>query len=262
MKYEQKVSLIRKALLSALTLATGILSLNAGAQTLSTVSGRILPDYVIAANPYPPYALTDADFDFTFDFCATDRPLHIIKLHVKPDLHGAYSFNDIPRGAYNVYLKGMIWLRGVQKNVTITADSVTLDFINAPVVPTIVNPGDCDHDNYCGPTDLNPLVSAYGSDYNMPGTGYDPAADFNFDGLVGPTDYSYFVTAYNTAGETFATNLMLTQQNLQPMLTWESVSNIEGAYKFRIYRATTPNSTSPTQIAQDYPYTLGLSLAT
>ena len=61
--------------------------------------------------------------------------------------------------------------------------------------------GDADGDNFVGPSDFGVLVGAYNTSASIPGSGYDPTADFNFDGFVDPTDFGILVGNYNTLGD-------------------------------------------------------------
>ena len=72
---------------------------------------------------------------------------------------------------------------------------------NATGVSVLLPAGDANNDNRIDPTDFAIFVSAYNTDINIPGSGYDAAADFNFDGAVDPTDFGLFVGNYNTAGD-------------------------------------------------------------
>ena len=65
--------------------------------------------------------------------------------------------------------------------------------------------GDVDNNNAVDPTDFGLFVSAYNSDMNVPGSGYDPNCDFTCDGLVDPTDFGVFVGNYNTIGDSLYT---------------------------------------------------------
>ena len=105
-----------------------------------------------------------------------------------------YTVTGVPAGvAYELHVKGDNTLAG-NHNV----DTYSQDDIDADV---ILEPGDASNDNAVDPTDFGIFVTAYNSDITVPGSGYDPACDFNFDGAVDPTDFGLFVGTYNTIGE-------------------------------------------------------------
>ena len=49
-------------------------------------------------------------------------------------------------------------------------------------------------------SDFGVLVGGYNGDSTIPGSGYDPNADFNFDGVVDTSDFSLLVGQYNNVG--------------------------------------------------------------
>ena len=227
---------MRRFLLSALLIASGVLSIReASAQNAVTISGVILPDLNTA---YPAAVSSNtAYFHFTLDFCAISRADHFTRT-VTPNANGVFSLSAIPTGKYNVYLKAAEWLRCVR--YLDTAAGTTLDFNGVSV------PGDGNNDNHCDSSDFGIMTNAFNSDITIPGSGYDPAADFNYDGVVDSADFSDLIGNFNNAGETFATNLTITQKNLRPALTWEAIASAaEAPCSFYIYR-TASNSPAPT----------------
>lgn len=106
---------------------------------------------------------------------------------------GTFSLLGIPRGLYDVRIKGD---RNLAKNVR-----VDMTGGNATGANVLLFAGDANNDNRVDPTDFAIFVSAYNTDISIPGSGYDSRADFNFDGAVDPTDFSLFVSNYNTAGD-------------------------------------------------------------
>ena len=52
-------------------------------------------------------------------------------------------------------------------------------------------------DNKTDATDYNVLVTAFNGDITVPGSGYDPAADYNEDGLIDSGDFAILVNDYN-----------------------------------------------------------------
>ena len=252
MRPTNKFASLRSLFTVALVFAALVrFAVGAAAQTPpnSTVAGTILFDGV---TQWSDYALTDSQFTFTFDFCATDRPAHIIKKVSPLPKDGSYSFSDIPKGKYNVYVKGGVWLRGVQALDTTTGDNLHFNFSTALSSTALLFPGDSNQDNRCDVLDFGTLVNAYGTDAAQ-NNGYDAAADFNYDGAVDVLDFGTLVNAYGASGETFATNLTIRQKNLQPVLTWESIpalpTGTEPACKYNVYRATAPNVTNLPPIA-------------
>ena len=107
--------------------------------------------------------------------------------------NGKYTLTGVPAGTYDVWIKG-------SKNLASLVPGVTIAGTTATVSSVLLNGGDVDNDNTVGPTDFGVFVTAYNSYAAIPGTGYDPTADFNFDGAVDPTDFAIFVGDYNTAG--------------------------------------------------------------
>ena len=49
-------------------------------------------------------------------------------------------------------------------------------------------------------TDFGLLIGAFNSDASIPGTGYDPTADFNEDGFVDSTDFGLLIGNYGAIG--------------------------------------------------------------
>ena len=106
---------------------------------------------------------------------------------------GSYAITGIPTATYAIAVKGAKWLQ------------VTQVFNPAAVGPAAFNvtlrAGDANNDNFCDTTDFGILVGAYGSDSAVPGSGYDPTADFNCDGFVDTTDFGLLVGNYGAMGD-------------------------------------------------------------
>ena len=45
------------------------------------------------------------------------------------------------------------------------------------------------------------VIGAYGSDASIPGSGYDPGADFNGDGFVDSTDFGLLIGNFGAMGD-------------------------------------------------------------
>ena len=109
--------------------------------------------------------------------------------------NGTFSLTvpGLAPGTYDVRIKGSKNLAVLTSGVAISATSGT--------VPNVLLPGgDTDNNNSVDTTDFGTFVGAYNSSSAVPGSGYDPTADFNFDGIVDATDFGIFVGDYNTAG--------------------------------------------------------------
>ncbi len=237
----------RMFFLFALLALAGGLPRPATAQNV-TVSGILRPP---STGAYPVAVSNGATFTFTFDFCRTDQPDHFTRT-VKPADDGSYSFTDIPKGKYNVYLKAAEWLRTVQ---TLDASAGSASPYTLNFNDDFVLLGDSNQDNSCDSTDFTAMIGGFNSDITMPGSGYDPAGDFNYDGFIDSSDFTDLIGNFSQVGAVFATNLTITQQNLAPRLQWDSVPNkqpiIEVPVTFRMYRAASPNATNAVRIASD-----------
>ena len=105
---------------------------------------------------------------------------------------GKFTLTGAPLGTYDVAIKGPKNLRVSLPGVAIGASSV---------LPTATLPaGDANNDNSVDSTDFGILIGAFGSDYNLPGTGYDPTVDFNFDGMVDSSDFGLLIGEFNVSG--------------------------------------------------------------
>ena len=60
--------------------------------------------------------------------------------------------------------------------------------------------GDANADNSVDRSDFATLVAAYNSDATIAETGYDPNADFNYDGLVDAADFGILVGEFGRRG--------------------------------------------------------------
>ena len=185
----------------------------------------------------PEYAINAAAplRSFTFDFCATDRAVHIKRYatllpSANDPSKGKFSFSGLPFGKYNVSVSQLKWLQSTALNVDATAGDADAGNIFLPG-------GDADGNNLVDIGDFGILVNAYGGDAGIPGSGYDQRADFNGDGTVDIADFGSLVNTYGTSGDTFATNLKATTSALNITLTWDGSFYAMG---YRLYRGTSP----------------------
>ena len=107
--------------------------------------------------------------------------------------YGTYSLN-IPPGTYDVWGKGSKNLAVRKSNAVIAASGVTN-------VPDVTLPaGDATGDNICDVLDFGALVNTYGAKSSVAGSGYEPDADFDFNGVVDVLDFGLLVNNYGTVG--------------------------------------------------------------
>ena len=114
----------------------------------------------------------------------------------------APTLNASPLGEFAVNLPKRSGILHI-KSAKYLASNVTVDATSGDVsgVTALLRAGDANNDNRIDPTDFSVFVSAYDSDINIPGTGYDPTCDFNGDGFVDATDFTLFVGNYNRIGD-------------------------------------------------------------
>ena len=89
-------------------------------------------------------------------------------------------------------IKGSKTLQVVVTGVDLTAAAATLN-VTLPG-------GDADNNNTVDIGDFGILVNAYGSDSTVTGSGYNAAADFNYDGVVDIGDFGILVNNYGNSG--------------------------------------------------------------
>ena len=109
------------------------------------------------------------------------------------DSAGTFTLPYIPPGKYAVAVRGAVFL---QKVVAVDTTAGDVSGLSVPLTP-----GDANGDNSVDSTDFGILIGAYGSSAAIPGSGYDPQADFNCDGSVDSTDFSLLINAFNTIGD-------------------------------------------------------------
>ena len=106
---------------------------------------------------------------------------------------GAFSFGDVPRGDYDVAIKGAKWLRKIVR-VNASAGDVT-------TVQAVLKTGDANNDNAVDVTDLLRIINRYNKTLAHDPTDYLEAADFNNDGANDVTDLLLVINNYNKIGE-------------------------------------------------------------
>ena len=109
------------------------------------------------------------------------------------DSAGTFTLPYIPPGVYSVAVRGPVFL---QKVVSVDTTGGDVSGLSVPLIP-----GDANGDNSVDASDFGVFISAYNSDSSVPGSGYDPQADFNCDGKVDSTDFALLVNAYNMMGD-------------------------------------------------------------
>ena len=106
---------------------------------------------------------------------------------------GAFTLLAVPLQNYALWIKPDKFLA---RKINVTASGGAF----SPVAQAF-DGGDGNNDNMVDTSDFGLLVGAYSGDSNIPGSGYDPRADFNGDGLVDPTDFSILVDNYGEKGD-------------------------------------------------------------
>ena len=104
--------------------------------------------------------------------------------------NGTYAIL-VPAGTYDVWIKGSKNLAVLQPNVVVSAASGTMP-------DSLLGAGDSDNSNAVNVLDFGSLVSAYGT--IAASNGYDPKADYNFDGAVDIFDFGLLVNNYGAVG--------------------------------------------------------------
>ena len=139
----------------------------------------------------------DAQMPVTFEFRSIftgaifTRTATLTAVSGRPDT-GAFTFTDIPMSSYTVHIKGA--------NTLATNIPVDTTLGNALNLAASLLAGDANNDNHVDVLDFGLLVNAYGSDMNVPGSGYDMNADFNNDCKVDVLDFGILVNNYGAVG--------------------------------------------------------------
>ena len=148
-----------------------------------TVSGTVLLEGL---------AITAAKQALRFQFRPTDGSAPFT-LTAPVGTDGAFSLPNIPAVSYNLAIEGDKWLQKVAP-LDLTAD--------APTMPNVtLLAGDANGDNRVDSSDFGILIGAYGSAANVPGSGYDPRADFDASGTVDSDDFALLIGNYGVAGD-------------------------------------------------------------
>ena len=162
-----------------------------------------------------------------------------------------YTITNIPAGTYDIGVSVPLWLRTVMTGVVIHDGMQTTqpDLL-------ILQGGDTDSNGVVDVLDFGNLVSVYGTDVSIPGGGYDPTCDFNWDGRVDTTDFGILVNSYGAGasqgigGVLYPINLIATPSAGNVVtLTWNA-PNVSGGgtTTYTIYRSITPDHGSATSI--------------
>ncbi len=79
------------------------------------------------------------------------------------------------------------------------AFNAAVDFTSGFVTGANVSvlPEDSNNDNSVDSSDFTALIGAFNSSIAVPGSGYDPKADFNGDGSVDSTDFTQLIGSFN-----------------------------------------------------------------
>ncbi len=152
-----------------------------GATVVQSVKG--IADYPAVVNKAQP---------LRFEFRPANGDTSFVRM-ATPDSAGTFTLPYIPPGKYSVAVKGSVFLQKVVAVDTTAGDVTGLD------VP--LTPGDGNNDNSVDSSDFTLIIGAYNSDSAVPGSGYDPQADFNCDGKVDSSDFTLLIGAYGMVGD-------------------------------------------------------------
>ena len=104
---------------------------------------------------------------------------------------GAFYLYGVPDGTYNLWVKSPTYLSALVP-ITITGGIAN--------ITATLEPGDANNDNSVDSTDFGVLIGAFNTMASVPGSGYDPTADFNGDGVVDSSDFGLLIGNFNTVG--------------------------------------------------------------
>jgi hypothetical protein len=104
---------------------------------------------------------------------------------------GSFSLTAIPRGSYNLAIKGVKWLRKV---VAVDASGGDVSGVTATLLP-----GDVNNDNRVNITDLGLLADTFGRSLGQ--TGYNASADLNADDKVTISDLGLLADSFGKQGD-------------------------------------------------------------
>ena len=104
---------------------------------------------------------------------------------------GTFLLTGIPKGAYQLAVKGSKWLQQV---VSVDTSGGAVSGVGVTLIP-----GDANGDNYVGLDDMGLLADAFDT---KPGDAlWNAQADFNCDGVVGLDDLGLLALYFDTAGD-------------------------------------------------------------
>ena len=106
---------------------------------------------------------------------------------------GAFTLSNIPAQIYTAHIKGALCLA---RNIMVDATSGDVSNANATL-----EPGDSNNDNSVDSSDFGALIGSFNTSAAVPGSGYDPTADFNFDGLIDSSDFALLIGSFNQTGD-------------------------------------------------------------
>ena len=148
----------------------------------ASVSGSILFSELVVSAPAQ---------NVTFTFRPANGAAPITQMFaVSP--FGAFTVPNLPRQAGILHIKPDKFL-AVNIPIDLSGGSVTGIYAKT-------TPGDANNDNSVDSTDFGILIGAYGSEADIPNSGYDPTADFNGDGVVDSTDFGLLIGNFNSVG--------------------------------------------------------------
>ena len=146
----------------------------------SRVSGLLILEGIVASAPTQVVQFTFRSPGYD-DFAPT--------LNVSPS--GNFAMN-LPKRSGTLHIKAAAYLAA---NVDVYTTSGDISGLMA-----ILLAGDGSNDNKVDIADFGLLVNAYDSDITLPGSGYNPNADFNGDGVVDIADFGLLVNNYGRQG--------------------------------------------------------------
>ena len=138
-----------------------------------------------------------------FDGISTLAPAQIVTFRFRPttgaDINmtyfttadGAFYLYGVPNGSYMMRVKSPTYLAA---SVPVTVAGGIAN------ITATLEPGDANNDNSVDSTDFGVLIGAFNTMASVPGSGYDPTADFNGDGVVDSSDFGLLIGNFNTVG--------------------------------------------------------------
>ena len=170
------------------TYGRGIWAISLAAPVQRVISGNIYLEGVAnpaAVSPYAPIG------PLTIEFRTVGGGTIYTRTVTLPS-SGAFSFSDIPPGNYTVAVKAPKWLRAT---APANATSANVSGLSLTLLA-----GDANNDNSIDSSDFSVLIGCFNTLASIPGSGYDPTADFNADGSVDSSDFALLIGAFNVVG--------------------------------------------------------------